>query len=514
MFELRDYQNVGVMAVRKTIADGNNRPLMVLPTGGGKSVIFGEIIRRVVENNKRVLWLVHRRNLVTQMRDTLQGFGVDAGIIMAGYEPEPDKLAQVGTIFSYARRIHEKKLFDDNFHEAQVVMIDEAHRSVTKSYMDVIERYPHAILVGCTATPLRADGRGLGIVYNDLVEIATVKELTEMGHLSPVRYFAPSTIDTTGIGMSAGDFIVHELAARVNTPTITGDVVSNWLRLGEDRKTIVFAVNVAHSIALRDEFIKYDIPAAHLDAHSSDAERDGVFRAMERGDIKIICNVALYQEGLDVPDVGCIVMARPTKSLGLWKQCAGRGLRPAPGKEDCLILDHGGIIDRLGFLDEEVIWSLDENERGWTKKEPPEKEPRKVTCKECGEIFQGKKICPACQTPLQFFGKKIEATEAELKELDAKKQRKANKDLPWPEKTAFMAALKYYARRSTKVKKEEGWCGHRYKSVFGVWPNDKRVQWKRVPECKGEGKTKNLMTHMFIKNNAEYQKKLKQGGES
>lgn len=494
MFELRDYQKTGVMAVRQAIIDGNTRPLIVLPTGGGKSVILGDIIRRAVDKGHTVLWMVHRRNLVFQMKETLEKFGVKTGVIMSGHKPDDAAPAQVGTIQTYSKRISKKKDFNPHFFSADILMIDEAHRSVSPTYQAVIKQYPNAVLIGCTATPLRGDGRGLGAVYNDLIEISDVRELTNQGYLAPARYFAPTTIDTRGIRSSGGDFILRELGDRVNNTSITGDVVTNWLKIAENRKTLVFAVDVKHSIAIRDEFRRKSVACEHLDAHSSDDTRDGVFRAMERDEIRVVTNVAVYQEGLDVPDISCIVMARPTKSLGLWKQCPGRGLRPADGKADCLILDHGGNIDRLGFLDETVFWSLDEAESGWVKPKPKEKDPKKMTCKECGEIFSGGSSCPTCGSPIKSYGRHVQTYEAELMELEAKKRKKTNRDMSWPEKIEIFAGLKWW-----ELKKDwnPGRKAHLYRLLTTVWPNDPRLK-DALPK-KPSGHAANMIKYLFIK---------------
>ena len=325
--KLRAYQERSIEMLREALRSGSRKPILVLPTGAGKSVIFGKMIRTIAEKGKRILWLVHRRNLVYQMRDVLQQFGLEPGIIMAGNDPDMDNQVQIGTIQTYRKRADLYE-YDRYFMNFEVLLIDECHRSLSKTYREVIDIYNDSILIGCTATPMRSDQRGLGEVYDKIVAPVSVSELTADGYLSPPRYFAPSAPDLQGVPTRMGDYVVSDLELRVNKDKLNGDVVENWLRAGEGRKTIVFAVNVRHSIALCEKFLRYGVDAEHLDAYSSDAERDAVFQRVQDGKTKVICNVALYQEGLDVPDVSCIVMARPTKSVGLWRQCAGRGLRP------------------------------------------------------------------------------------------------------------------------------------------------------------------------------------------
>jgi len=326
MPELREYQEQAILSLREYVQQGLKKVIMALPTGGGKSIIFGQIIVNALDKGKTVLWLVHRRNLVYQMKDVLGQFGIKCGLIMAGNESDTKLPVQLGTIQTYSRRLNLDATYLNRFYiDADLVLIDEGHRSLGKTYMDVIALYYDKVIISCTATPMRADQRGMGEVYDSIVDIAGVRELTTQGYLSPARYFAPSTPDLQDVKVSMGDYVVKQLDKKMNKTKLNGDIVENWLKHGEDRQTIVFCVNVKHSIAICEEFIKQGVRAEHLDARSTDEERDDVFRRMESGDTKVICNVGLYQEGLDIPAVSCIVMARPTKSMGLYRQCCGRG---------------------------------------------------------------------------------------------------------------------------------------------------------------------------------------------
>ena len=185
---------------------------------------------------------------------------------------------------------------------------------------------------------------------------------------------------------------------------------------------------------------------------------------MQRGDIKVICNVALYQEGLDVPDVSCIVFARPTKSIGLYRQCGGRGLRPSPGKDDCMIMDHGGVIEGNGFLEDEIGWCLDGKEKGYEKKKPEKKDPRPLKCTICNYVFQDEidntDSCPQCGSPVKKYGKKIETTDDELNELKPGK-------FSMEDKRRFYGMALNWANSSGYKK---GWVAHKYKEKFKVWP--------------------------------------------
>jgi len=459
--DLRGYQTRAVEEVRAALKI-HRKVVMVLPTGAGKSIIFAEIIRLALEKGNRVLWLVHRRNLVYQMQATLQDqFDIQAGVIMAGVKSELELPVQLCTIQTYSRRL---LLDDDLFNRFQVaadlVLIDEAHRSISKSYRKIIDLYANKHLIGCTATPMRADQRGLGEIYNEIVDVIGIRDLTEDGYLAPARYFVgPEDPNLDGVKIAMGDYVLKELDKRTNTPKLIGDVVDNWLRIAGGRQTIVFAVNVKHSKAIRDQFLRQGVQAYHLDARSPDAERDHAFSMMERGDVQVITNVALYQEGMDVPAVSCIVMARPTKSMGLYRQCCGRGLRP--GKEDCIIIDHGGVIYEHGLLDEEIEWTLAGKERAWKIKNRKEKADRTVKCEQCGLVFEKASKCPDCGSPVVSYGKRIETTDHQLREIGkGKKPTMADK------RRAYGMLLHYVEEK----RKNPRMVIAKYKSWFGVWP--------------------------------------------
>lgn len=509
MIELRDYEENAIHKLRLTISQGKKKVVMVMPTGAGKSVVFGQIISNALKMGKIVIWLVHRRNLVFQMQKVLKDmFGIDPGIIMSEVEYNTDRPVQLATIQTYTRRLRISTIVDNRFFcDADLVLIDEGHRSISKTYLDVINLYSDKIILTCTATPMRLDGRGLGEVYDSLIDVVSVDTLTKRGFLAPARYFAPSNLDLDSVKVERGDYVVNQLEKKVNTAELNGDVIQNWLRLGENRKTLVFAVNVKHSIALRDEFLNYGIPAYHLDARSKDSIRDDAFRRMQNGDIRVITNVGLYTEGLDVPDIGVVSLARPTKSMGLYRQMVGRSLRPSELYKDVLILDHSNCIREHGFVDEPIEWSLDGKEIAWKKVKPREKESRTVKCRVCHEIFKGRSTCPVCGTPLRAFGRKVETTDDELVELRKKKAK--NKDMSWEDKRLFMGALKYYAEEKGY---NPNWCAHGYRDIFSVWPNDPRV--RDAPPIKAEGKTKNLLTHLLIKKAKRYEKQKAQGNRN
>jgi DNA repair protein RadD len=297
-----------------------------------------------------VLCLMHRRQLVDQMVARFKEYGLDVGVIMAGSETNLSAPIQIATIQTYHRRIQlDVQCGHPFFVAVSVILIDEAHRSLSRTFQQVLRQYMDKVVIGVTATPCLSSGLGMGQYYDSLLAPIGVRELIEQGVLAPVRYFAPTKPDLKGVRTVNGDYENRALGEVMNTTILVGDVYLNWARIAGGLQTIVFAVNVKHSKALCREFQRNGVKAAHLDANSSDEEREQVLQKLFQKKIQVVFNVGLYTEGFDYPGAECIVLARPTKSMGLYRQMAGRGLRTHPGKKECIIIDHGGCVDLAGF---------------------------------------------------------------------------------------------------------------------------------------------------------------------
>ena len=271
--DLRPYQLEIVLAVLDD-ARGFHRPLIVAPTGSGKTVIAAEITRRC--ENKHILFLAHRRELIFQTRDHLAEFGVAAGVILAG-EPlnlmRGVQVASVQTLWSRCVR------GDRDLPYADIVFIDEAHHARARTYRKIIEGYPNALIIGLTATPCRKDGRGLGSTFDTMIQCPQVEELIDLDFLVKTRVFAPSAPDLKGVRVRQGDYVESELAERMDRPKLVGDIVAHWHRHAERRKTVVFASSVGHSIHLAEEFVKSGVCAEHIDGKTPKDERDAILTA-------------------------------------------------------------------------------------------------------------------------------------------------------------------------------------------------------------------------------------------
>jgi superfamily II DNA or RNA helicase len=337
MIDLRPYQVDVIGRVIAAIEMGKRSILIVSPIGSGKTVIASHIVNTAVEQRQRVLFFSHRREITKQTLEKLFALGIDAGVIQAGWPPRPGQAVQVASIQTLTAR--------GQLPLADLVVVDEGHHSMAETYRKVIVKYPSAVILGLTATPTRRDGRGLGNIFEVLIECPQVLELIDLGFLVGTTVYAPADkIDLDGLHTRCGDYIETELAERMNTAKLVGDIVVHWFRHAGRRKTVVFTVNVAHSRHLCDEFQKAGVRAAHLDGGTPKEERDGILAKLARGEFEVVTNCGVLTEGVDIPDVSCIVLARPTQSMALFRQMVGRGLRPAHGKTDCVVLDHAGGV--------------------------------------------------------------------------------------------------------------------------------------------------------------------------
>lgn len=460
--ELRQHQSDIINQTRSEIINGNKRPLIFAPCSFGKTIVAAEIARLAVEKGNKVLFIVHRRLLATQSKEKFDMYGLHSSIIMAGYETDFTAPVMITTVQTYTRRLDlDNPEVNRFFHNASIIFTDEAHLGISPGYKKIYSFYEDKVIIGLTGSPARGDQRGLGEVFEKIIQSVGIKELTDQGWLAPVRYFSAPQPDLSDIKIVQGDYHKGQLQKKMNTELLVGDIFSNWLRLAENRPTIVFTSGVKHSKHVAEKFNKMGVPAAHLDAHSSHEEREEVLNKFRAGEYTVISNCMLFTEGYDADFVECIAIARPTKSVPLWIQMAGRGQRIFKNKKDCLLLDFGGNIERHGFLTDEIEWSLNGKEKAW-KKVKKEKEVKKTQCQVCNFIFEGKSECPECGSPIKTHGKVIKCIDADLKEVNEPKEKydMVTKRLWW-------GMFKGYALQKGY---KEGWAYHKYKEKIGVAP--------------------------------------------
>ena len=232
--ELRNYQEQAITDLSHSLGKGNKRVILQAATGSGKTVMASSIVQRAIKKGNSVLFLAHRRELISQCSNKLNLFGIGHGVIMAGETNEawhPVQIASVDTL--RARAISTKRM---RLPKADIIIIDECHRTLSNTYRKIIKAYEGNIVLGLTATPCRGDGLGLGHVYQDMVCAPTIQHLTDEGHLVPAKYFAPSIPDLMGIKIVAGDYNKKHLAKKMDTPKLVGDIVTNWLSIANGKQ--------------------------------------------------------------------------------------------------------------------------------------------------------------------------------------------------------------------------------------------------------------------------------------
>jgi len=489
--EHRQYQDDLHEATITSIRCGSRRVLIQSPTGSGKSVYFSRIIKGAHKKEKRVLFLVHRRELVNQAAGHMEIEEVPYGIIMSGSSASIFAEIQLASIDTLrARAMGEKTQID--MPEADIVIIDEAHHVGSKTYERIFDHYADAIIIGVTATPARGDGKGLGKYFDDLVLGPTVRFLMDNGYLAEASYMVPNVPDLKGVTVRRGDYVEDQLAVIMNDAKLVGNVVDHWIKYAEGRQTIAFAVNVAHSRAIAAKFNAVGIPAAHIDGKTPMKERDLIIEQYEAGKFKILSNCQVFTEGTDMPNVSCILMAAPTKSLVKYLQMAGRGLRPKWDGGDCLIMDHTGNVLRHGQVDEEHDWSLDNRtiqERDAALKDDAKVgEEKEFVCSACGNIFKKQHICPKCGTPLGEDTRDVETARGELIELPKEKKKKKEK-YSADDKQHWYSMFLQHAKDKGH---HSGWAYYKYKDKFKEKPGGDFSRTLAPPNVAFDGYIKHL----------------------
>ena len=452
---LRPLQERAISAVKASLAAGNKRVILKSPTGSGKTVIGSHIIQSALAKARRVWFVVNAISLVDQTVEKFWSEGIRAmGVVQGDHEMtdlrQPVQVCSVQTLMR--RKLPQAP---------DLILIDEAHNWF-KFYEELFAAFPNVPIIGLTATPYT---KGLGRYYMDLVTACTTQELIDQGLLSPFRVFAPSHPDLAGVRIVAGDYHEGDLSKAMDKLPLVADVVKTWLERAEGRPTFCYAVDRAHAKHLQERFQAAGVATAYVDAMTELDERRDILAKFRTGEVKVICNVGVLTTGIDA-DVRCIQLVRPTKSEILFQQIVGRGLRTAPGKDFCLILDHSDTHLRLGFVTDvdERNHELDDGKPKKTKPKPPA-EPKE--CPSCHVLRPiGTRTCGCCGFTVSAPPPK--ANEIENAEGGLAEVKKRNRDWSAEQKRAFYGELMTYA---TAHAYKPGWAAAKFKERLGVWPN-------------------------------------------
>lgn len=466
MITLRPYQGQAVDDLRSRIAGGVRRIVVVAPTGSGKTTIAAYIIASAVSRGSYVLFMAHRRELISQAYSRLIQLGVpemEVGIIMAS-DPRwrPGAHVQVASIDTLRNRAKPR---------ADVVFVDECHRAVAASYRTIAEYYPGAVHLGLTATPYRADGSGLSDAYDDLLVVSSPQQLIDEGHLvAPRVYTVPAGAgpDLSAVRVKRGDYDQRALGDTMDTSVLVGNIVDHWKRLANGERTVAFASSVAHSQHIAEQFRQAGVAAEHLDGTTPTKERDEILSRLDAGETRVVSNCGVLCEGWDQPAVKCAILARPTKSTGLYLQQAGRILRPW-NNTPALILDHAGCALEHGLPQADRDFSLEGDKgKGGRKGDAPVR-----VCPECDAVVHlSASVCPECGEILRSD--------------DAEKEIPTEQDGTLVEISDKRIELERLYRVAEQRGYKPGWVYYRYKDRFGEAPP------KRKPARKSNDSVKFL----------------------
>lgn len=399
MFKLHGYQQKLIDETRERLMNGAKSVLIVSPAGSGKSIVISELARLTVNKGGQILFFVHRKELIEQIKKSFNTAGVDLSH------------CTVMTVGKVAHRLGE-------IPKPTLIICDESHHSLARTYKKIYDYYSDVPRLGFTASPWRLSGKGLGDVYDTMVEGPTVEWLIKNHFLAPYNYYSVKLINDSELKKSStGDFTNKSIDDAVGK-TIFGDVIKTYKEKINGQRTIVYAHSIEFSKSVSQQFNDAGISSAHADSKTIPRERDQIMNDFREGKIKVLCNVDLISEGFDVPDCTAVIMLRPTESLVLDIQQSMRCMRYKPNKT-ATIIDHVANYSRFGLPDTKRNWTLE----GRKKTKSSGKSSVSIqTCPNCfGVIAAGYGICPLC-------GHEIETDKKEMKVDKTAKVERITKD--------------------------------------------------------------------------------------
>ena len=373
--------------------------MVVSPAGSGKSVIIAEIARLAAEKGGHILFTVHRKELVNQIKETFQQAGIS------------DQQTTIMTVGKIKNRL-------DQLPKPSLIITDETHHSLAKTYQKIYQFWDNVPRLGFTATPWRLSGEGLGRIYDDMVVGPQVQWLIDHHRLAPVKVFGAELGDQSVLRKSStGDYSGSSLADFENT--IDGGIVESWQKFAGNRKTIVYCSTVAFSKKVAEMFNQAGIPAAEADAKTPAKQREQVMSDFKSGKIQVLTNCDLISEGFNVPDCSCVVLLRPTKSLVIYIQQAMRCMRYQPDKQ-AVIIDQVRNFEQFGLPTDNRQWTLKDRK----KHKDDDDGPSLTTCPKCFMVMLSTdEECPNC-------GYVVPVKRSERKELIENKTQKLKEIKP------------------------------------------------------------------------------------
>jgi len=456
----RPFQLSAHEALRQGFKDGHKRQLIMAPTGAGKTYLGLRICNEALQKGKKAVFLCDRTTLINQTSTVADGYGLkEHGVIQANHwRRMPDLLLQIASAQTIAKREYWPQL--------DVLVVDEAHTQY-KVWTDYAMESGAAI-IGLSATPF---SNGLGKIFTNLINATTMHDLTQSGVLVPMRIFSCTKPDMSGAATAGGEWT--DKAAEEREMGIVGDVVREWVKFAENRKTIVFGATIKHCEELAKSFIDQGVMAAVFTSNTTDKEREDLLKEYRKPDsyLRVLISVEALAKGFDVPDVGCVCDARPLrKSLSTAIQMWGRGLRSHEGKKDCYLLDFSGNIIRFAEDFTDVFFNglekLDDGEKLDKKIRKDEELEESKGCPKCGyKPFH--KRCMGCgyERPAKAMEDAAHGIMSEIFIGEGKNKKKLadNAEHLWHQ-------VVRYAKEHSQPEKQQGRAYHLFKKIAGYDP--------------------------------------------
>lgn len=407
MYKLRSYQNDLISRITKSMQSGHHHIIVQSPPRTGKTVVMAEIARRTTAKNNRVMFIIHRKEVLDQAKATFKKQNVNS------------KLATMGLVQTLCRRV-------DKLPEPQLILIDEGHHALAASYQKILNKFENAYVLFFTATPRRTGQRQLDEVADDIIIGQSIHELTDKGFLAPFRYFQPPNDFNAKLlkRNSTGDYSNKSMDEAMSFK-IYGHIVKQYKRIANGMQAVVYTYSIDSAKRVAKEFNDEGITAKEVDGNTPIVERDAVVSDFRNQKLKILVNVNLFTEGVDLPNVDCVIMARPTTSLALYLQFSMRCLNPRPGKT-AIIIDHANNVQKFGYPDDDRDWK--QAVISGTKSVPKTSdEPTMaiITCDYCFAVVKTSEVkdgrCPLCGNEIKIHQEK-EVTDVDL--IEAKNRKK------------------------------------------------------------------------------------------
>ena len=436
------------------------------PTGWGKTALAAVIAQGVYAKRNKVIFSVHRKQLIRQTVNTFNMIGLPHGIIAAGIQGNPFESVQIASIDTLRNRLSK--------YRADLLVVDEAHLAAAPTWKRCINHYRNqgARILLLTATPTRLDGKPLSALADNIVTGPRVRWLIDRGLLSDYRAFAPSMPAFDQLHTRYGDYITKEVEDLIDRPSITGDAIEAWKRHAPGKRTIAFAVSRNHGRHLLEAYNTAGIPAVYMDGETKDSERQQLISQFANGEAKVLINIQLCTEGFDLSaQIGRDVpieagaFLRPTQSLALAMQMVGRCLRRK--KEPAILMDHVNLFRTHGLPDDDREWTLEGRTKKDKKGDDGDNPPSIVLCQECFAYFRPRTHCPECGAIRVIQGRQVTEREGELTEYEISDLREHNKRVSKAIKMRELrdsrAPLSAWEALGREYGHKRGWAWHQHR---------------------------------------------------